>query len=54
MQRKIEFKVTVVIPERFKLPSDEIADDITTAMLQWDESFYSSVYIEELGEELIP
>jgi hypothetical protein len=54
MRRKIEYKVTVYVPERIELPSDEIADDITTAMLQWDESLYSSVYIEELEEEIVP
>lgn len=54
MQRVIEYKITVTIPESIKLPPDEIADDLTTGLLQWDETLYSRVFIEELGVEEIP
>lgn len=54
MQRKIEIKLTIVIPDRIKLPLDEIADDLTTGLVQWDETLYNSIYVEDVNEEEIP
>ena len=54
MQRKIEIKLTIVIPGRIKLPLDEIADDLTTGLVQWNETLYDRIYIEDVNEEEIP